>query len=119
MFVNGAIFSKKMRKREPIVRATADEVRKLLATGGDKTDWRRVKAMSQEDVERLADEDDGPLPEGWEDSISFGSSEPKKDVHIRLDPVVLRWFKTQGPGYQTRINAVLRAFVEAKQRKKI
>jgi hypothetical protein len=28
---------------------------------------------------------------------------------------VLRWFKAQGPGYQTRINAVLRAFVETKQ----
>lgn len=105
-----------MQKKEHIVRATADEARKLLVGGGDKTDWRRVKAMSQAEVEHLADEEEGPLPEDWEASIRLGTPEPKQDVHIRLDPVVLRWFKTQGPGYQTRINAVLRAFVDSKQR---
>jgi uncharacterized protein (DUF4415 family) len=42
--------------------------------------------------------------------------EPKQGVHIRLDRVVLRWFRAQGPGYQTRINAVLRAFVAARER---
>jgi uncharacterized protein (DUF4415 family) len=36
-------------------------------------------------------------------------------VNIRLDAAVLRWFKAQGPGYQTRINAVLRAFVHARE----
>jgi uncharacterized protein (DUF4415 family) len=33
-----------------------------------------------------------------------------------LDPDVLDWFKAQGAGYQTHINAVLRAFVHARQR---
>jgi uncharacterized protein (DUF4415 family) len=105
-----------MRKKENIERATADEIRTMLASGADQTDWPRVKSMSQAEVERLADEDDGPLPENWADSISLGVAEPKQGVHIRLDPMILRWFKTQGPGYQTRINAVLRAFVESKQR---
>ena len=63
----------------------------------------------------MADEDDGPLLEGWEQTIVLGVPEPKQDVHIRLDPAVLRWFKSHGPGYQTRINEVLRAFVQAKQ----
>ena len=31
----------------------------------------------------------------------------------RLDPEVLAWFRTQGPGYQTRMNAVLKAYMEA------
>ena len=74
------------------------------------------EAIARPDVERLADEDDGPLPEGWESTIELGVPEPKKGVHIRLDPHVLRWFKAQGPGYQTRINAVLRGFVEARER---
>jgi len=39
----------------------------------------------------------------------------KRDVHIRLDADVLDWFRAQGKGYQTRINAVLRAFVEARR----
>lgn len=35
---------------------------------------------------------------------------PKTAISLRLDSDVLSWFKSQGPGYQTRINAVLRAF---------
>jgi uncharacterized protein (DUF4415 family) len=37
----------------------------------------------------------------------------KKSVHLRLDADVLTWFREQGPGYLTRMNAVLRAFMEA------
>jgi uncharacterized protein (DUF4415 family) len=37
----------------------------------------------------------------------------KSAISLRVDPEVLDWFKAQGPGYQTRINAVLRAFMEA------
>jgi len=39
----------------------------------------------------------------------------KKQITVRLDEDVLDWFKEQGKGYQTRMNAVLRAFVEAQQ----
>ena len=35
---------------------------------------------------------------------------PKAAISLRLDADVLDWFKAQGPGYQTRINAVLRAY---------
>jgi len=94
------------------VRYTAEQ----LATMPSETNWAKVKAMPQEEVERMADEEEGPLPEGWEKTIILGVPEPKKDVHIRLDPAVLRWFKSRGPGYQTRINAVLRSFVEARKR---
>ena len=38
---------------------------------------------------------------------------PKEAISLRIDPDVLAWFKAQGPGYQTRINAVLRAFRDA------
>jgi uncharacterized protein (DUF4415 family) len=36
----------------------------------------------------------------------------KKHINIRIDADVLAWFKQTGRGYQTRINNVLRAFVE-------
>ena len=42
--------------------------------------------------------------------------EPKTAVTIRLDRQVLNWFKAKGPGYQTRINALLRAYMEAHKR---
>lgn len=37
----------------------------------------------------------------------------KAAISLRVDPEVLEWFKAQGPGYQTRINSVLRAYMEA------
>lgn len=38
---------------------------------------------------------------------------PKTSIALRVDTDVLRWFKSKGPGYQTRMNAVLRAFRDA------
>ena len=104
-----------MRKKENIVRFTADEIVKKLTNGGDKTDWKRVDVMSPAEIEKLADEEDGVLPEGWENNVIMGLPPLKKDIHIRLDSDILDWFKSRGAGYQTRMNAVLRAFVQAHQ----
>ncbi len=41
-------------------------------------------------------------------------SAPKKDIHIRLDADIVDWFKSRGKGYQTRINAMLRAVVQSR-----
>ena len=38
---------------------------------------------------------------------------PKASISLRVDADVLEWLKSQGPGYQTRINAILRAFKDA------
>jgi uncharacterized protein (DUF4415 family) len=43
---------------------------------------------------------------------------PKRQTTLRLDPGVLDFFRAQGPGYQTRINAVLKRYVEAQKRRK-
>lgn len=37
----------------------------------------------------------------------------RTSISLRIDPDVLEWFKSQGPGYQTRINAVLKAYRDA------
>lgn len=37
----------------------------------------------------------------------------KESISLRVDADVLEWFKAQGPGYQTRINMVLRAYRDA------
>jgi uncharacterized protein (DUF4415 family) len=41
---------------------------------------------------------------------------PKKPITIRIDPEVLEWFQSRGPRYQTRINAVLKAYVQANKK---
>ena len=40
-------------------------------------------------------------------------AERKQQVTLRIDADVLRWFRAQGPGYQSKINALLRAYMEA------
>jgi uncharacterized protein (DUF4415 family) len=108
-----------MVRKERIVRAMADEIEAMRARGESRSDWKAAEAMSRTEIERLADEDDGPLPEGWESIVELGVLEPRQSIHIRVDASVLRWFKSHGPGYQTRMNAVLRAFVQARQREEM
>jgi len=49
-------------------------------------------------------------------SVDAGHFEwdPKKNRIMRLDEDIVKWFKARGRGYQTRINAVLRAYVESR-----
>jgi uncharacterized protein (DUF4415 family) len=105
-----------MRKNENIARFSADQIRRKIARGESKTEWKRADAMSQAEVERLADRDEGRLAAGWESTVMVGLPPAKQDIHIRLDGDILDWFKARGRGYQTRINAVLRAFVQTRQR---
>ena len=105
-----------MKKKTGTVRYTAKQIEAKRARGASRTDWVRVDAMAQDEVERLADEEDGKLKAGWEHSVVLGLPAPKAAIHIRLDADVVDWFKAQGKGYQTRINAVLRAFVGTRRR---
>lgn len=78
-----------------------------------KTDWKRLKSMKDEKIDYS---DIPPLP----DDDSFWASTElviphKKTITIRLDPDVLNWFKIQGKGYQSRINAILRAYMKHHQ----
>jgi uncharacterized protein (DUF4415 family) len=100
-----------MRRKGNFVRYTADELAYLKS----ETDWAKVDATTREEIERYAEADDGPLAAGWEDTVVLGIPSPKRGVYLRLDADVLDWFKAHGPGYQTRINAVLRAFVQARR----
>lgn len=44
--------------------------------------------------------------------------EKKLSMTVRLDPLVLTWFRSHGKGYQTRVNAVLRAYVKSQLAKR-
>jgi uncharacterized protein (DUF4415 family) len=99
-----------MAKKERTVRYSD----KKLRTMKSRTDWAQVKAMTQADVERLADEDEGPLPKDWESGIVLGIPPGKEAIKLRIDRDVLDWFRSTGSGYQTRINNVLRAFVASR-----
>jgi uncharacterized protein (DUF4415 family) len=68
---------------------------------------------------RLRDEDidtaDVPEVKDWTRAVVGRFYRPiKEPVTIRLDADVLDWLKSQGPGYQTRINALLREVMDSK-----
>jgi uncharacterized protein (DUF4415 family) len=93
-----------------IVRRTLSDRRK------GKTDWERVKSLTDADIERSIAEDPDVAPildDEWFRTAELVMPEPKAPISIRLDRDVLDWFKGQGTGYQSRINAVLRAYMKA------
>ena len=76
---------------------------------------KRVKALTEEQLQNAAasDPDTGAIPPGfWEEATVIMPSEKIK-VGIRLDSDVVEWFKSTGKGYQTRINAVLKSYMDA------
>ena len=74
------------------------------------SDLKRLRHMKDEEI----DYSDIPeLDEAFFEKAVIVLPQPKASVSIRLDQEVLDWFKSQGKGYQTRINALLRAYMEA------
>lgn len=85
-----------------------------------RTDWKRVDALSDADVATAIAEDPDAFEvrAGWlENAMLLRPSRPKRQITVRLDEDVIDWFKSQGKGYQTRMNAVLRAYCEAQKDK--
>ena len=106
-----------MLKSENIVRYTAEQIDEKLARGEDQTDWERVRALTYDEIEAAIASD--PDEAGWEydwDNVIIGFPKPKRQVTVRLDGDIIEWFKETGKGYQTRMNAVLRIYVEAQKR---
>jgi uncharacterized protein (DUF4415 family) len=77
-----------------------------------KTDWARVDAMKDEDIDCTDNPELGP--EFFKDAILWAG--PKKQITLRLDPDILGFFRRR-KRYQTTINAVLRKYVEMQKRR--
>ena len=74
-----------------------------------KTDWDKLSSMNDSDI------DTSEIPELSDEFFQKAELRipVKKTVTIRLDSDVLEWYKSQGKGYQTRINKLLRSYMEA------
>jgi uncharacterized protein (DUF4415 family) len=73
-----------------------------------RTDWERVDALGDDEIDYS---ETGELDEAFFRQADLRLP-PKKPVTLRLDADVLEWFKSQGSGYQTRINKLLRTYME-------
>ena len=83
-----------------------------------KTDWKRVDALTEPRIDEAAASDPDALPTDaafWRDA-KLVIPERKVPVSLRLDRDVVDWFKSQGRGYQSRINAVLRSYMSARKK---
>ena len=84
-----------------------------------KTDWARVDALTNEELDKNARVDTDTLladDEFWKMAqLVMPSDANKERITIRLDTDVLDWLKDQGKGYQSRINSILRVFMKTDQ----
>jgi uncharacterized protein (DUF4415 family) len=92
----------------------------MRARGESRTDWARVNAKTEEEI--AADTKGDPawdgIPEDWVARAQMATSfmtrprENKRQVTMRFDPDVLAFFRGGGRGWQGRMNAVLRSYME-------
>lgn len=91
-----------MNEKSTIVRHSLSRISMMREQGKDKTSPEAPEAESLG-------------PDFWS-SARVVIPHGKTSVHLRLDSDVVRWFKANGKGHLTRMNAVLRAYVEAQTR---
>ncbi len=80
-----------------------------------RSDWQRVADMSEKEIMAAAKSDPDAQPtdlDFWKDA-NVVLPERKQPVTLRIDRDVLAWFKAQGRRYQSRMNAVLKAYVQS------
>ena len=79
-----------------------------------RTDWKRIDAMTDDDIDYS---DIPPLtPEMFANAIvrkGLKPLPPKRQVTLRIDDDVITYFRDLGRGYQTKINQLLRAYMDA------
>ena len=88
--------------------------------GRGKTDWKAVDALTDAQIEAAIARD----PD-WQDMKGFDWSDVvlvvpprKRPISIRVDEDVLAYYKAQGAGYQRRMNAVLRSYMQQNKSRK-
>ena len=96
---------------------TSTATRSKAAEKKDRTDWDRVRNMTEEEIEAAAasDPDNPPTDrEFWRDARTMDPSSPRWEVvPLHLDVDLLEWFKARRFRYQDEINEALRAYMKA------
>lgn len=100
-----------------IVRYTAEQIDEMIRRGETQTDWDRVRALTDEEVEASIYYED----EGYFDlSQGYATSGPplgrRETAGPRIDAEILAWFTRRGPGRVDEINDVLRAYITEQTR---
>jgi uncharacterized protein (DUF4415 family) len=97
------------------VKYTSEELKKLQ----DESDWDRAAGMSDDEIEAAdaLDPEVAGIDDAWMDTAELVRS-PKQAVYAVFDAYVIDYFKKSRRGYQGRMNAVLKAYVDAQLHKR-
>lgn len=79
-------------------------------------DLARLRSMSEAEIARTSPPDLADLPDDFWDRATLVMPVGKEAISLRVDQDVLRWFRSLGPRYQTRMNAVLRSYMVQAER---
>lgn len=78
-----------------------------------RADLARLRRVTDAEIERTSPAELANLPADFWDSALLVPAINKEAISLRVDTDVLSWFRAQGPRYQSRMNAVLRAYMKA------
>ena len=109
-----------MKKKPSTVRFTREEV---LEKPYPHIDWAKIDALTDADIEKAIEDDPDAAPildqAFWDKAkLVLPNTTRKAQITIKLNPHTLAWFKGQGKGYQSRINAILDAYVNSMENAK-
>lgn len=107
-----------MARKAHIVEYTAEELDELVKTEGSRSDWEKAAGMTKAEIEAAiaSDPDEAGMVMDWENA-TLELPQPKVVLNMRIDKDIMEYFQKTGKGYQTRINAILRSYVEQRKRR--
>ncbi len=102
-----------MQSDENIVRYTAAELDEMECRGEFKTDWARIDAMTEEELEASIDSEEEGAPNWRRIWVGIPPEGERRAVYVDLD--VVAWFEATGDGWMSRLNDVLVDYVAAQK----
>jgi uncharacterized protein (DUF4415 family) len=86
--------------------------------GRGRADLGRLRRVTEQEIEATSPPELRKLPADFWATATVVEPVSKQPISLRVDTDVLTWFKAQGPRYQSRINAVLRSYMEQRRPEK-
>lgn len=105
-----------MARKTHIKQFTAEKLAEKRKRGESLSDWGEAEALTHAEIEAAikSDPDEADLVFDWSKS-TIEMPQTKACLNMRIDRDVLEFFRKTGRGYQSRINAILRTYVEQKK----
>jgi len=107
-----------MARKEHTAKYLVEELAQLKNREGTQSDWAAAEAMTPVEIESniASDPDEADMVMDWA-GASVELPQAKAILNMRVDRDVLDYFRKTGRGYQTRINAVLRSYIDQMARR--